>query len=189
MACNLLANNGLIIVSPAGNYGPEKCSIGSPGAAEKVMTVGALTKELTIPDYSGRGPTLDQRIKPNLCLPSSNVIVPLSDKLKVKVTGTSVSASIGAGIIALLKEYDPNISYNEIMELMRTTRLDLNYEPNSQGLGTIIITDLFKNLDLFHKKLIPYNYLIKKSLTITLEFMILFIIIFYIILFLRAVLF
>jgi serine protease AprX len=189
LACNSLVNNGLIIVSPAGNYGPEEYSIGSPGAAEKVITIGALTKELTIPDYSGRGPTLDQRIKPDLCLPSSNVTVPLTDLLKVKVTGTSVSAAIGAGIIALIKEYDRNISYSEIIDLMKSTRLDLNYEPTSQGLGAIRVTDLFENLDLFHKKLIPYNYLIKKSLTKTLEFMIMFLIIFYLVLFLRAILF
>jgi len=189
LACNSLVNNGLIIVSPAGNYGPDEYSIGSPGAAERVITIGALTKELTIPDYSGRGPTLDQRLKPDLCLPSSNVTVPLTDQLKVKVTGTSVSASIGAGIIALIKEYDRNISYSEIIDLMKSTRLDLNYEPTSQGLGTIRVTDLFENLDLYHKKLIPYNYLIRKSLTKTLEFLILFLIIFYLFLFLRAILF
>ena len=106
----------------------------------------------------------------------------------MKVTGTSVSASIGVGIIALIKEYDPQSSHNEIMELVKTVRFDLNYEPTSQGLGTIRVPDLFEKLDLFHKKLIPYNYLIRKSLTITLEFMIMFLIIFYLILFLRAIL-
>jgi len=41
LACNLCVNNGLIIVSPAGNFGPDSYTIGSPGAAEKVITVGA----------------------------------------------------------------------------------------------------------------------------------------------------
>lgn len=179
LACNLFVDMGLIIVSPAGNFGPESYTIGSPGAAEKVITIGALTKELTIPNFSGRGPTLDNRKKPDLCLPSSNVVVPLSHNFRVKVTGTSVSASIGAGIIALIKEYDPKISYTEIIELIKKTSLDLNYDSNAQGLGTVIVSDIFKNLDLLHDKLIPYNYLVKKSIKVTLELVILFVIIFF----------
>lgn len=185
LACNLFVERGLIIVSPAGNFGPESHSIGSPGAAEKVITIGALTKELTIPNYSGRGPTLDERVKPDLCLPSSDVVVPLSDNLQVRVTGTSVSASIGVGIIALLKEYDSNISYNEILAIMRKSRTDLDYNQISQGIGTIKITDIFRNLDLFHEKLVSYNYLIKKSLKVTIEFMVVFLILFYIFFFFK----
>ena len=91
LACDLLVNKGIIIICPAGNFGPDPYTIGSPGAAEKVITIGALTKNLTVPNFSGRGPTLDNRTKPNICLHGSNVIVPLSNNLKVRVTGTSVS--------------------------------------------------------------------------------------------------
>lgn len=186
LACNLFVDNGLMIVSPAGNFGPESYTIGSPGAAQKVITIGTITKELTVPDFSGRGPTLDERTKPDLCFPGSNIIVPLSNNLRVKVTGTSVSASIAVGIIALFKEFNPKISYNEFLDLIKKSRLDLNYELNTQGLGTIKITELFMKLDLFQEKLIPYNYLIKKSLKVTVEFLILLIILFYIIIFFRA---
>lgn len=179
LACNLLVDNGLIIVSPAGNFGPKSYTIGSPGAAQKVITVGSLTKGLTIPNFSGRGPTLDERSKPDLCLPGSNIVVPLSNNLRVKVTGSSVSASIGIGIIALIKEFDPQISYNEILDLIKKSRLDLNYEPTAQGLGTVKITELFKTLDLFHEKLIPYNYLIRKSIKVSIEFLILLLFLFY----------
>lgn len=185
LACNSFVTSGLIIVCPAGNFGPKNYSIGSPGAAKKVITFGSLNKDLLISDFSGRGPTLDERTKPDLCLPGSNIIVPLSDNLQVRVTGTSVSASIGVGIIALIKEYDPNISYEEILDLMKKSRIDLNQEQNSQGFGTIRVTDIFENLDLFHEKLVPYNYLIKKSLLVSTEFMILFIFLFYVLLFFR----
>ncbi|UCC18228.1 MAG: S8 family serine peptidase [Promethearchaeota archaeon] len=187
LACDLLIDDGLIIVSPAGNFGPEKNSIGSPGASAKVITIGGLTKEFKIPDYSGRGPTLDNRVKPDLCLPSSDIILPLSENLRVKVTGTSVAASIGVGIIALIKEYDKNLTYNEILDLMKKVRLDLNYEPTSQGFGTIKVTDLFEELDLYHQQLIPYNYLIKKSIKVAIEIFIVLIFLFYIILFFRMV--
>ena len=179
LACNLLVDKGIIIVCPAGNFGPESYTIGSPGAAEKVITIGALTKNLTVPNFSGRGPTLDERTKPDLCFHGSNISVPLSNNLKVKVSGTSVSASIGVGLIALIKEFDPKMTYNDIIGLIKNSSINLKYDPNAQGLGSVKVTDLFKELDLYHEKLSSYNYLAKRSLTLSIEFLIGFIIIFY----------
>lgn len=179
LACDLLVNKGIIIICPAGNFGPDPYTIGSPGAAEKVITIGALTKNLTVPNFSGRGPTLDNRTKPNICLHGSNIIVPLSNNLRVKVSGTSVSASIGVGLIALIKEFDPKMTYNDIIGLIKKSSINLNYDPKAQGLGSVKITDLFRELDLYHEKLSSYNYLTKRSLILSIEFLILFIIIFY----------
>jgi len=186
-ACNLYSESS-IIVCPAGNYGPDPHTIGSPGAAERVITVGALKKDFSIPNFSGRGPTLDNRIKPDICLPGSDIIVPLSNNVQVKVTGTSVAASIGAGIIALIKELDPQLSYNAVLELIKKSNFDLNLDPNSQGLGTINISDLFKKLDLFHEELIPYNYIMMRSLKLAIEFFSLFLIVFYLFYFFRLIL-
>lgn len=179
LACDLLVDKGIIIVCPAGNFGPEPYTIGSPGAAEKIITIGALTKNLAVPNFSGRGPTLDERMKPDLCLHGSNILVPLSNNLRVNISGTSVSASIGVGFIALIKEFDPKIAYNDIIDLIKNSSINLNYDPNAQGLGTVKITDLFKELDLYHEKLSSYNYLTKRSLILSIEFLIVFIIIFY----------
>ena len=179
LSCNALVDKGIIIVSPAGNFGPEPQSIGSPGAAKKVITFGTLEKELTIPEFSGRGPTLDERIKPDFCLPGSKINVPLSQNLRVSVTGTSVSASLGAGIIALIKEFDPTISYDEIIKLLEKSSIDLDYDNNAQGKGIITIPRIFKSLDLYHEKIVPFSYLIKKSLKVSIEFLIIFIILFY----------
>lgn len=178
LACNLLVDRNIIIICPAGNFGPNYYTIGSPGAAEKVITVGALTKKLTVPNFSGRGPTLDDRIKPDLCFHGSNVIVPFSESLRVRVSGTSVSASICVGLIALIKEFDPEITYNDLIDLLKKTSRDLNYEPKAQGLGTVKFSDLFKELDLYHEKLFSYNYLTKRSLVLSIEFLIVLVILF-----------
>ncbi|NVM34757.1 MAG: S8 family serine peptidase [Candidatus Lokiarchaeota archaeon] len=179
LACDQLVNKGIIIICPAGNFGPDPYTIGSPGAAEKVFTIGALTKNLTIPNFSGRGPTLDNRTKPNIYFHGSNVIIPLSNNLRLRVSGTSVSASIGVGLIALIKEFDPKITYNDIIGLIKKSRINLNYDPKDQGLGSVKITDLFRELDLYHEKLSTYNYLTKRSLILSIECLIVFIIIFY----------
>ncbi|MFW9827654.1 MAG: S8 family serine peptidase [Candidatus Thorarchaeota archaeon] len=185
--CNLLVEGGLIIVSPSGNLGSKNYTIGSPGAAEKVITVGALTKDFTIASFSGKGPTLDERLKPDLCFPGSNIIIPLSNNLRVKASGTSVSAAIGVGIIALIKNFDPTLSYEGIIDLLKKSSIDLNYEPTSQGMGTVNVPDIFKNLDLLNEKIVPYNYLVKRSIKIVLEFLLILIVLFYIINFFKFI--
>jgi serine protease AprX len=185
LACNLLTEKNIIVISPAGNYGPNSHTIGSPGAAKKVLTIGALNKELEISNFSGRGPTLDNRIKPDLYFPGSNIIIPITNDLRLKASGTSISAAIGVGIIALIKEYDPFISFDALMDLLNESSIDLTLEKNTQGLRTIKITHLFNKLDLFHEKLVPYNYLLKKSSIIAIEFLILMIIVFYFFFFFR----
>ncbi|MFX1379899.1 MAG: S8 family serine peptidase [Promethearchaeota archaeon] len=185
LACNLLTQRNIMIVCPTGNFGPNNYTIGSPGAAKNVITIGALTKDLKISNFCGRGPTLDERIKPDLYFPGSNVIVPISDNLRLRVSGTSISAVICVGVIALIKEYDPDISYKALINLLKESSIDLNYKGNTQSIRTLKVTDIFSKLDLFHEKLVPYNYLIKKSLTLSIGFLILVIILFYFFYFFR----
>ncbi|MFX1502574.1 MAG: S8 family serine peptidase [Promethearchaeota archaeon] len=186
LACDQLVERGIVVVCSAGNFGPDPFTIGSPGAAEKIITVGALTKNLNIANFSGRGPTLDNRIKPDICLHGSNVLIPISQNLSVKVSGTSVSASIGVGFVALIKEYNPKMVYNDIIQLIKKSSRDLNCDSNAQGLGILRITDLFKELDLYHEKLFSYNYLAKRSLILSIEFFIIFVFIFYFVYFFNS---
>ncbi len=179
LACDLLVEKGLIVVCPAGNNGPESYTIGSPSAAKNVLTIGSITKMRTISDFSGRGPSLDKRIKPDFCLPGAEIKIPISNDLTINATGTSVAAAICVGIIALIKEHNPNASYNEIKELFLKSSTDLGYDENTQGFGIPNIVNIFKNLNIFLERILPYNYLIKKALAITIEFTIIAIVIYY----------
>ena len=184
LACNLLTNKGLIIVCPAGNFGPESYTIGSPSAAEKVITIGALTKDMTIAYYSGRGPTLDERTKPDFCLPGSKIEVPLSKGQRITISGTSAAAAIGAGIIALIKESNPHLSHNNILEIIKNSSINLNYQSISQGYGTTNIIRIFEQLDTQqNKETLPYPYLVKRSLWVTIEFISILIGLFYLLYF------
>jgi serine protease AprX len=173
LACNLLTDKNIIIICPAGNFGPESYTIGSPSAAEKVITIGATTKKMTIAYYSGRGPTLDERIKPDLCLPGSKIEIPLSNELIIKFSGTSISAAVGAGLIALLKQKNLNLKSKDIIKIIQKTKINLNYENISQGFGTINIMNIFEQLGYDHdeieQEIIPYNYLIRRSLKLSIE--------------------
>lgn len=175
-ACELLVDKGILIVCPTGNFGPEPNTIGSPAAAKNVISIGSITKELTISQYSGRGPTIDERMKPDFCLPGSNILVPLSSELRATVTGSSVSAAIGAGLITLIKEYKPQSSYHEIFELLKNSSKDLGLDQYSQGYGIPNISAIFNKLNLIHERIIPYDYLIKKSIKISIGFIIILIV-------------
>ncbi|TFG25967.1 MAG: hypothetical protein EU532_11010 [Promethearchaeota archaeon] len=184
IACNLLVEKGFIILCPAGNFGPESYTIGSPSAAEKVITVGGLTKKMSVAYYSGRGPTLDERLKPDFCLLSSKIEIPLSNKFKVKFSGTSNAAALAAGIIALLKEWNPNLTYKDITEMIQNAKINLNYEKISQGIGTVNLMEIFKELGYYperNQQIMPYNYLIRRSLKLSIEIGLVFIILYFII--------
>jgi serine protease AprX len=184
-ACDLIIDKGIIIVCPAGNFGPNASSIGSPSAAKKVICFGSLTKDLTITPFSGRGPTIDNRIKPDFCLPGSRIKVPLTDELKATVTGTSVAAAIGAGLVALIKEFKQKESYNEIFKLLKTSCRNLDSDKFSQGYGMPNIISIFEELNLIHEKIVPYTHLIKNSVRIAAEFIVILIILFYVFYFFR----
>ena len=178
LACNLFVDRGFIIICPAGNFGPEKYTIGSPSAAEKVITIGSITERKLIANFSSRGPTLDERVKPDFYLPGSRIQIPISDSLYVETTGTSVSAAICVGIIALLKEYNSNISYKEVFTLIKESCIVLNYNEKSENFRIINVTKIFENLDLYHEKLIPYKHLMRRSFKITVELVVIFLLIY-----------
>jgi serine protease AprX len=222
LACILLVDNGIVIVCPAGNFGPENFTIGSPGAAEKVITFGSYTKKGKISYFSGRGPTLDERIKPDFCLPGSKIEIPLSEENRIVLSGTSVSAAIGAGIIAIIKELDLTMSYIRVFATLKRASKSLNYENISQGSGTIYVPELFKEIDFKkialktvkgvklkrekgklekskvekketktkkekEEKPLSYNYMLLKSFSVSLQFITLLILMFYIFYYLEII--
>ncbi len=54
--CDALMREGIVVCVAAGNEGPGKGTIGSPGMAREVITVGAVDKQKAVAFYSSRGP-------------------------------------------------------------------------------------------------------------------------------------
>ncbi|MEJ8554129.1 S8 family serine peptidase [Tepidibacter sp. Z1-5] len=81
-------------------------TIVTPGTAEAGITVGAYNhKDNSLYRASSRGPTRDDRIKPDLVAPGVNIISTTPGGGYGTITGTSASGAHAAGAVALLLQW------------------------------------------------------------------------------------
>ncbi len=142
--CDLVVERGFVICTAAGNSGPSPGTIGAPGCARLVITVGASADDDTVLEASSRGPTSDGRVKPDLLFPGSGIVScrasdtslgsPL-DLAYTEASGTSMASPHASGVAALLLEADPGLTPHEVKELMTGTAVDLGLEENTAGAG------------------------------------------------------
>lgn len=113
-----VGNQQMSFVFSAGNSGPGATTIGSPGSAKNIITVGAAENVRSfggydgsgIPDvlannanevifFSSRGPCADGRIKPDLMAPGTHITggAPLGVK-STNGLGTKLPAFVGGGV-------------------------------------------------------------------------------------------
>ncbi len=142
--CDLVVERGFVTCVAAGNSGPGPSSIGPPGCAGKVITVGASTDADMLLEASSRGPTADGRVKPDVLFPGAGIIscraagTSLGNALNsvyAEASGTSMAAPHASGVSALLLQANPGLTPSEIKQLIMTAATDLGVGRNSEGAG------------------------------------------------------
>lgn len=98
---------GIVVVAAAGNYMKEDLLY--PAKYPEVIAAGALTKGGNVISPSGR---LD---KPVVYLPGENIVTTKHEAGYTGIDGTSASAPILSGVIALMKERHKKITNEEII--------------------------------------------------------------------------
>jgi len=143
-ACDTIMAKGIVVCVAAGNEGPGNYSIGSPGAARQVITVGACTLDRQVAEFSSRGPTRDGRAKPDLLLPGVTITSCRAagtkmgspvDEYYTCASGTSMATPLAAGLAALLVEAFPDLRAPDIKERLKSAAIDLKLSPYAQGAG------------------------------------------------------
>lgn len=98
------------LVWAAGNFGRGLYNIGHPACAKSVLTVGSCgngTAAREVPDFTSRGPTRDERTKPDLVSPGREVFTVYGDSARDyrSRNGTSFSAPGVSAALALVRQY------------------------------------------------------------------------------------
>ncbi len=113
-------SKGLLILASAGNEGGNSWQkITFPADVDGVLSVGAVNAEKQVTFFSGRGLTADRRIKPDVAALGESVTIIAPDGTRLTDSGTSYSTPILAGLTACLWQALPELSAQEIIDLIK----------------------------------------------------------------------
>lgn len=135
--------SGVTVVVSASNRGPGPGTISKPADDPLVITTGAVDDRSTagssddrLPAFSGRGPTVDGLSKPDLTAPGARVISLRAPGSHIEEaapggglagtpyrrgSGTSMSAGVVSGAVALLHQAQPSWSPDRVKFALRST--------------------------------------------------------------------
>ena len=124
---------GIFPVFSAGNVGPFNDggddSIGTPGAYPESYAVGAIRKDEHIAKFSLRGKSsYTNKIKPDIVAPGVNILSCIPGQKYTIYTGTSMAAPHVTGVIALMLQVNPNLTVDQIENILNETALPLKDE-------------------------------------------------------------
>jgi serine protease AprX len=144
MLVNAAVAAGLVAVVSAGNEGPAACTIGSPAAAQDAITVAAMADPghgggvtfsscgdapaggFYLVCFSSRGPTADDRIKPDIA--SAGVLIRAAEggtsSSYKDLSGTSMASPFTAGTVALMLDADPSLTPAQVKAIIMDTAVD-----------------------------------------------------------------
>lgn len=147
----LSESSDTLFVIAAGNSGPNKKTVGSPGAAERALTVGAVDKSDILASFSSRGPIVNNyRVKPEITAPGVGIVAARAagtsigtvvDNYYTSLNGTSMATPHVAGAAAILFQKHPDWSADQVKQvLVGTANPKTTYTAYQQGGGRVDIT-------------------------------------------------
>lgn len=131
-----LASKGIILVNSAGNTGMgtwKKITV--PADAKDILCVGAIGLNGINATFSSIGPTQDGRVKPDVMAVGSPAAVITGRGTLIQDMGTSFAAPIVCGLVACLWQALPQLSANQIMDLVRRSSDNYETPDNIYGYG------------------------------------------------------
>ena len=145
-AASTAARKGIVVVNSAGNGGPLSPSLGAPADAFNILAVGAISGTGRIADFSSRGPTADERIKPEVVARGVSTYMASNFTANSfgRASGTSFSCPLVAGCAAVLLSARPDWTPLQVREAIMMTANNANHPDNNFGWG---IVDLNKAID------------------------------------------
>ena len=129
---------GIIPVFSAGNDGPFNASINIPGGYAEVLTVGATDSESHLASFSSRGPSAFAPFKPDVVAPGVGIRSAWHGGGYRLLDGTSMATPQVSGIAALMRQANPRLTPQQVIDLVRATARPIGDTPtpnNQVGAG------------------------------------------------------
>lgn len=156
IAANLAVEKGISIIVAAGNLGDQPLAdlglggrISVPADGFDVLAVGSVDRHGRSLRFSSRGPTFDGRIKPDV-VAMGHGVTSISPQSRIRFShnhrGTSASAPLGTGVVALLMQAFPLASPRDIANALRSTASQSHAPDNALGYGVIRSAAAFEAL-------------------------------------------
>ncbi|MHA1698537.1 MAG: S8 family peptidase [Promethearchaeota archaeon] len=173
-------NDGVLVCTGAGNFGPAPSTIGMPGVYDCVITTGSIERPGKLMDESGRGVEDEDgqtgNLKPEFCLPGKNIIslnlfysrfkdIPLDEnEYYAFFSGNSMSVAILSGLVAKVLTRNPAVDLQSIKELFHEATIPMpEYELNESGFGLLSPKLVFHLMDKLHAPVTNFQQLLKDT--------------------------
>ncbi|MFB7918210.1 S8 family serine peptidase [Streptomyces sp. NPDC056061] len=143
----LSAEKGVLFAVAAGNSGPGRGTVASPGSADAALTVGAVDDDDLIADFSGVGPrTGDGAVKPDITAPGVEITAAAASGTPdqnppgyVSKSGTSMATPHVAGAAAILKQKNPAWTGAQIKAVLTGSAKGGAHSVFQQGAGRLAV--------------------------------------------------
>lgn len=151
---------GIVTIFAAGNEGPTPKSLRDPAdratTAVNAFAVGAVDINKNVAAFSSRGPSScdTTQVKPEVVAPGVSIRSTAKDGGFTYMSGTSMAAPYIAASVALIRQYNPEATVEEIKYALLNSALDLGAagEDNDYGHGLV---DMSKVLDYIPSPIDP----------------------------------
>ena len=132
-AADIAWAKGIAVINAAGNKPWHK--IRMPADCFDCISVGATNSFGAVVSFSGRGPTADGRIKPDLAAMGNFVAVIDSGDIVKQMSGTSFSSPQVAGLFAVIRQQYPELTIDEIKSYLFKSATNASLPNNNLGYG------------------------------------------------------
>ncbi|WP_097922419.1 S8 family serine peptidase [Streptomyces sp. wa1063] len=141
------AEKGVLFAIAAGNNGPDRGTVASPGSADAALTVGAVDDNDRIADFSSVGPrTGDKAVKPDITAPGVSITAAAAAGVAGQnppgyqsLNGTSMATPHVAGAAAILKQKNPTWTGAQLKAALTGSAKDGSHSVFQQGAGRLTV--------------------------------------------------